>query len=197
MKLSNKKVAIIATDGVEEVEYTQPLKALQEAGAETTTISEKTGEIKAWNKKDWGKMIQVEKTFDEVSAEDFDSLFIPGGVMNPDKMRMNKKAVEFTRHFLESKKPLAAICHGPQILIETRDLEGRTMTSYPSLKTDLENAGVKWVDKEVVVDEGITTSRSPEDLEAFCKKMIEEIAEGKHADRKVEGTSKTEKSYGQ
>lgn len=193
-KLQNKKVAIIATDGVEEVEYTQPLQALKNAGAETVTISEKSGEIKAWNKDNWGQTIKVDKTFDEVSADDFDSLFIPGGVMNPDKLRMNQKAVDFARQFLTSKKPLAAICHGPQILIETRDLGGRTMTSYPSLKTDLENAGVNWVDKEVVVDQGITTSRSPKDLDAFCKKMIEEIGEGKHQQRDVE-SSATEKAY--
>jgi protease I len=143
-------------------------------------ISLKSGKIKAWAKKDWGSSYAVDKTIDEVNADDYDGLVLPGGVMNPDKLRMNTAVVNFTRKFLEEGKPVAAICHGPWTLIETGLLRGRTVTSYTSIKTDLVNAGANWVDKEVVVDKGLVTSRKPDDLPAFCKKMIEEIAEGKH-----------------
>ncbi len=178
-----KKVAILTENGFEEVELTSPLQALKEAGAEVHIISPQSGKVKAWAKTDWGKEYEVDKTVDEARPEDYDMLMLPGGVMNPDKLRMNSKAVEFARHFLEQRKPLAAICHGPQLLIETKALQGRKMTSYPSLKTDLQNAGVQWEDKEVIVDNGLVTSRKPDDLEAFNKKMLEELREGKHSQK--------------
>lgn len=178
--LENKKVAVLATDGFEQSELEQPVQALKEAGAEVNIISLKPGTIKGWNKKDWGNEIEVDKTVDEVSAQDYDALLLPGGVMSPDKLRMNEQAVAFTGGFFEDNKPVAAICHGPWTLIETGELKGKTVTSYPSLKTDLINAGANWVDKEVVVDKGLVTSRNPGDLPAFIRKMLEEIKEGKH-----------------
>lgn len=179
-KLEDKKIAILATDGFEEVELSEPRKALKEAGAKTYIISPKSGTIKAWNHTNWGDTYEVDRTLDEVSAEDFDNLLLPGGVLNPDQLRMNDKAVQFVSGFLHAGKPIAAICHGPQILIETKELAGKKMTSYPSIKTDLINAGVKWVDEEVVVDQGLTTSRNPDDIPAFNNKMIEEFYEGIH-----------------
>jgi protease I len=179
-RLSNKKVAILATHGFEESELTSPKQALEEAGAQVDVISFEKGSIKAWKDKDWGQEVNVDKLLSEVSADDYDALMLPGGVMNPDKLRMKKEAVAFTAQFFEQGKPIAAICHGPQTLIETDMLKGREMTSYPSLKTDLENAGANWVDKEVVVDQGLVTSRTPDDLPAFNRKMIEEIGEGVH-----------------
>jgi protease I len=143
--------------------------------------SQKPGKIKSWKDKDWGKETPVDKTIDQVSSVQYDALVLPGGVMNPDRLRMEEKAVEFVKGFFEEGKPIAAICHGPWTLIETGKLKERTMTSYPSLKTDLINAGAHWVDEEVVVDNGLVTSRKPADLPAFCEKMIEEIAEGVHA----------------
>ena len=180
-ELENKKIAILMTDGFEEVEYTEPRKALDEAGATSHVIALKSGKVKAWNSDKWGGEYDVDKTVDSANADDYDGLFLPGGVLNPDQLRMNKKAVEFATNFFKQKKPIAAICHGPQILIETGALKGRRMTSYPSIKTDLINAGVDWVDEEVVVDEGLTTSRKPDDIPAFINKMVEEFAEGKHA----------------
>lgn len=179
-KLEDKKIAILATDGFEEVELSEPRKALKEAGAKTYIISPESGTIKAWNHTNWGDTYEVDRTLDEVSAEDFDNLLLPGGVLNPDQLRMNDKAVQFVSEFLHAGKPIAAICHGPQILIETKELAGKKMTSYPSIKTDLINAGVKWVDEEVVVDQGLTTSRNPDDIPAFNNKMIEEFYEGIH-----------------
>ncbi len=178
--LTNKKVAILVTNGFEQSEYEKPVEALKDAGAETTTVSLEAGKIKAWKDKDWGDEFSVDKTVDEVSADEFDALVLPGGVMSPDKLRMNKNAVNFVREFLANRKPVAAICHGPWTLIETGLLQGRKLTSYPSLKTDLTNAGANWVDEEVVVDNGLVTSRNPKDLPAFCEKMVEEIAEGQH-----------------
>lgn len=178
--LENKKVAVLATDGFEQSELEQPVQALKEAGAEVDIISLEPGTIKGWDKKNWGNEIEVDKTVDEVSAQDYDALVLPGGVMSPDKLRMNEQAVAFTGGFFEDKKPIAAICHGPWTLIETGELKGKTVTSYPSLKTDLTNAGANWVDKEVVVDKGLVTSRNPGDLPAFISKMLEEIKEGKH-----------------
>src|ERR1700741_5071470 len=177
-KLSGKKVAIITENGFEEVELTSPRKALLVEGAVVHIISPQKGKVKAWNHDHWSIELDVDVQIEKARAGDYDALVIPGGVMNPDKMRMNNLCVEFAQHFLESGKPIAAICHGPQLLIETGELEGRTMTSYPAIKSDLINAGVNWVNKEVVVDLGLVTSRSPEDLEAFNKKMIEEIKEG-------------------
>jgi len=179
--LSNKRVAILTEEGFEQVELTSPLEALKEAGAQVDVISPKSGKIKAWNHTDWGIEIDVDKELSTVSPNDYDALVLPGGVMNPDKLRQNKEAVAFVSAFLDEGKPVAAICHGPQVLIETGMLSGRTLTSYPSLQTDLKNAGAHWVDEEVVVDNGLVTSRKPDDLAAFNKKMIEEIAEGVHA----------------
>jgi len=179
-KLSNKKVAILSESGFEEVELTSPKAALEEAGATVYIISPQDETIRGWDHDKWGKELKVDKNISEASVDDYDALLLPGGVMNPDKLRKNKDAVAFAKTFMESGKPIAAICHGPQTLIETGLLKGKEMTSYPSIKTDLINAGVDWVDKEVVVDNGLVTSRSPEDLEAFNKKMIEEFAEGIH-----------------
>ena len=178
--LSNKRVAILTEEGFEQVELTSPLEALKEAGAQVDVISPKSGKIKAWNHTDWGIEIDVDKELSTVSPDDYDALVLPGGVMNPDKLRQNKEAVAFVSAFLDEGKPVAAICHGPQVLIETGMIGGRTLTSYPSLQTDLKNAGAHWVDEEVVVDNGLVTSRKPDDLPAFNKKMIEEIAEGVH-----------------
>lgn len=180
--LNGKRVAIITTDGVEEVELVEPRKALEEAGARTSIVSPKSDKIKAWDHTEWGNEYEVDVPLDEAKSEDFDALMIPGGVMNPDKLRMERKAVRFVKDFLDAGKPIAAICHGPQVLIETDDLQGRKMTSYPSLKTDLKNAGVEWVDEEVVVDRGLTTSRSPDDIPAFNRKMVEEFREGVHSE---------------
>lgn len=179
--VKGKKVAILVENGFEEVELTSPMNALEQAGVEVHVISPQSGKVKAWNEEAWGIEVPVDKTLDSVNPEDYDMLLLPGGIMNPDDLRMNIKAVQFAQHFLEQGKPLAAICHGPWTLIETGMLDGRTMTSYPSIQTDLKNAGVNWVDKEVVVDNGLITSRKPDDLEAFNKKMLEELAEGQHA----------------
>lgn len=178
--LNDKKVAVLVTDGFEQSELEQPVQALKDAGAQVSIISLKAGTIKAWKEKNWGEEINVDKTVDEVGAQDYDALLLPGGVMSPDKLRMNEQAVAFVGGFFENNKPVAAICHGPWTLIETGELKGRTVTSYPSLKTDLINAGANWVDKEVVVDKGLVTSRNPGDLPAFIRKMLEEIKEGMH-----------------
>lgn len=177
----DKKVAILTENGFEEVELTSPMNALEQAGATVHIISPQKGKVKAWNHDHWSIELQVDKNLSEANPEDYDMLVLPGGVLNPDKLRLNKEAVSFAQHFLEQGKPVAAICHGPQTLIETGMIDGKTMTSYWSVKTDLINAGVNWVDKEVMVDNGLVTSRSPEDLEAFNKKMIEELSEGQHA----------------
>lgn len=184
-KLNGKKVAILAANGFEQSELFEPKKALEEAGAEVSIVSLEAGEIKGWNEKDWGKSIAVDLTVDEANAADFDAIQLPGGVMNPDKLRMNKKAVSFVKAFFDAGKPVAAICHAPWTLIEADVVKGKTMTSWSSLKTDLENAGAKWVDKEVVVDNGLVTSRNPDDIPAFNQKMIEEIAEGDHQRQKT------------
>lgn len=174
--LTNVQVAIVSENGFEESEMTSPKAALEEAGATVHVISPHPNNIRGWNDGDWGKEIKVDKNIGDVAAEDYHALFLPGGVMNPDKLRMSEEAVDFAKHFLKEGKPVAAICHGPQTLIETGLLKGRTMTSYPSLKTDLKNAGVQWEDKEVVVDQGLITSRSPADLPAFNKRMVLEFA---------------------
>jgi protease I len=179
--IKDKKVAILTENGFEEVELTSPMNALEQAGATVHIISPQKDKVKAWNHDHWSIELDVDKNLSDANPEEYDMLVLPGGVLNPDKLRLNKEAVLFAQHFLEQAKPLAAICHGPQTLIETGMLDGRTMTSYWSIKTDLANAGVNWVDKEVVVDNGLVTSRSPEDLEAFNKKMIEELSEGQHA----------------
>lgn len=177
--LQNKKVAILTENGFEEVELTSPKKALEEAGAIVHIISSNE-KVKGWDHDHWSIELPVDVRLKDASISDYDALMIPGGVINPDKMRANFAYVDFAQQFMESGKPVAAICHGPQLLIETGMLSGREMTSYPSIRTDIENAGAMWVDKEVVADNGLITSRSPEDLSAFNKKLIEEIAEGVH-----------------
>lgn len=176
-----KKVAILTEHGFEQVELTSPKEALEKAGVTVHVISPQKDKVKGWDHDKWGIEVPVDVLLDEANPADYDALVLPGGVMNPDSLRTNRKAVAFAEHFLNSGKPLAAICHGPQLLIETGLLEGRKMTSYHSLKTDLRNAGADWADREVVVDKGLVTSRTPKDLEAFNKKMLEEIAEGVHA----------------
>ena len=191
--LSGKKVAILATHGFEQSELFDPKDALESAGAEVDVISLEGGKIKAWKDKDWGKSIKVDKVLSEVFAESYDAIMLPGGVINPDLLRRENAAVDFVREFIQLGKPVAAICHGPQLLIETGQLRGKKMTSFDSIKTDLINAGVQWIDEEVVVDQGLITSRSPADIPAFCKKMIEEIAEGRHyrSTRTDDGVSAT------
>lgn len=179
--LDGKKVAILTENGFEEIELTSPKKALEEAGATVHIISPQKDKVKAWAHDHWSIELAVDRDIDEVKSDEYDALVLPGGVMNPDKLRQNLKAVSFAEEFLEAGKPLAAICHGPQLLIETGLLSGRTVTSYPGIKTDIINAGADWCDREVTVDNGLVTSRKPEDLPAFNKKMIEEIAEGVHA----------------
>jgi protease I len=179
-KLNGKRVAILATDGVEQVELTEPRKALDEAGARTTLISPKAGAIKAWQHDHWGDELRVDLPLDQADASNFDALLLPGGVMNPDRLRTHRNAVEFVQRFVSSGKPVAAICHGPWLLVEANAVRGRTVTSWPSLQTDIRNAGGDWVDREVATDEGIVTSRKPDDIPAFNKKMLEEFAEGAH-----------------
>jgi len=181
ISLKGKKVAILTENGFEEVELTSPKKALEDAGAEVEIVSPQKDKVKAWAHDHWSIELPIDVNIEDADPNDYDALMVPGGVLNPDKMRLNDKCVEFAQHFLEEGKPVAAICHGPQLLIETGMLEGRNMTSYPSVKTDLMNAGALWSDREVIVDNGLVTSRSPEDLEAFNKKMIEELSEGQHA----------------
>ncbi|MDG0816955.1 type 1 glutamine amidotransferase domain-containing protein [Bdellovibrio svalbardensis] len=178
--LEGKRVAILAADGFEQSELFEPRKALEEAGAKVDIISLKSGTIKGWEKKNWGDTILVDATVESAHADDYDALLLPGGVMSPDKLRGNESAVHFVQDFVDSGKPIAAICHGPQTLIETGALRGRNMTSYSSLRTDMINAGANWSDAEVVVDNGLVTSRMPSDIPAFNKKMIEIFAEGPH-----------------
>lgn len=183
--LSGKRVAILATDGVEQVELTEPRRALDEAGATTQVVSPNDRAIKAWQHDKWGREIPVDRALDGSSADDYDALLLPGGVMNPDKLRMNEAAVRFVRAFFEAGKPVAAICHGPWMLVEADVVQGRRVTSWPSLETDLENAGAQWTDSEVVVDHGLVTSRKPDDIPAFNRKMIEEFAEGIHEEQRT------------
>lgn len=175
--LEGKRIALLATDGFEDSELMLPMQAVQDGGAEVVVISDKKDEIKGKN----NTPVVVDKHINDVTVDDFNGLLLPGGVKNPDVMRLNKTAIAFVRSFFEHQKPVAAICHAPWLLIEADVVQGRTLTSWPSLKTDLENAGANWVDKEVVVDEGLVTSRNPDDLGAFCQKAVEEFAEGKHA----------------
>jgi len=179
-KLDRKKVAILVTDGFEQVEMTKPREALNEAGADTKIVSLKPGKIQGMQHADKGDKFDVDLTLDEARPEEFDALMIPGGLMNPDALRSNDDALEFTRHFFHEGKPVAAICHGPWVLIDAGVVRGRTLTSWPAIKTDVKNAGGKWVNEEVVVDNGLVTSRKPDDIPAFNKKMIEEFCEGRH-----------------
>ncbi|HZD48957.1 MAG TPA: type 1 glutamine amidotransferase domain-containing protein [Silvibacterium sp.] len=178
-QLKGKKIAILATDGFEQVELDEPKKALEKAGATTEVISPKSGEIKGWKFTEWGDKVKVDKTLNEARPNDYDALVLPGGVMNPDHLRMEPKAVEFVKEFAQSGKPVAAICHGPWTLVEAGLVRGKTMTSWPSLKTDLKNAGANWVDEQVVADGNFITSRKPDDIPAFNKKIIEMVADNK------------------
>ena len=179
-KLDGKKVAILVTDGFEQVEMTKPREALEEAGAETKIVSLKPGKIQGMNHADKGDKFDVDLTLDEARPEEFDALMIPGGFMNPDVLRSNEEALEFTRHFFDEGKPVATICHGPWVLIDAGVVRGRTLTSWPAIKTDVKNAGGNWINEEVVVDNGLVTSRKPDDIPAFNEKMIEEFCEGRH-----------------
>ncbi|MGH8018291.1 MAG: type 1 glutamine amidotransferase domain-containing protein [Opitutaceae bacterium] len=179
--LKNKKVAILATNGFEQVELLEPRKALDAAGAKTVIVSLEEEPIQGWNHFEKGDTVPVDLLVAEARSGDFDALVLPGGVMNPDQLRTNAHAVRFAREFFEEGKPVAAICHGPWLLVEADVVRGRKMTSYPSVKTDLINAGADWVDEEVVCDQGLVTSRKPDDIPAFNAKVIEEIAEGVHA----------------
>lgn len=174
-----KNVAILTANGFEEVELTSPKKAMEDAGFKVDIVSIEK-EVKAWNHDNWSITLPVDVALADADISNYDGLMIPGGVINPDHMRNQTEYVQFAKSFMDSGKPVASICHGPQLLIETGLLKGKKMTSYPSIKTDLKNAGAEWVDEEVVVDQGFVTSRSPEDLEAFNKKLIEEVKEGKH-----------------
>lgn len=184
-KLEGKTIAILATDGFEHSELFEPRKALEEAGAQVEIVSLKSGEIKSWKDKNWGETVKVDKVVGDVDTETYDALVLPGGVINPDKLRANSDAVDFIKDMAVSGKPIAAICHGPWALIEADVVNGRRMTSYESIKTDMINAGAEWVDEEVVSDQGFVTSRKPDDIPAFNKKMIEEFAEGVHKNRVI------------
>jgi protease I len=188
-KLQGKKIAFIATDMVEEVELTKPWEAVKEAGGQPELISMETGEIQAFNHYDKSKTYKVDKDFSSARVDDYDGLVIPGGVGNPDTMRSDDDAVEFVRSFFEAGKPVAVICHGPWMLVEADVVRGRKVTSWPSLETDIRNAGGNWVDEEVVVDQGLVTSRKPDDLPAFCKKMVEEFCEGVHSGQREKTTA--------
>jgi protease I len=183
-KLEGKKVAILAADMFERVELEEPRKALEEAGARTDVVSIHGGEIKGFDHFDPANTIKVDRTVEEVTVDDYDALLIPGGVGNPDQLRGDENAVNFVRDFARARKPMAVICHGPWMLVEAGVARGLTLTSWPTLQTDIRNAGGTWVDQEVVVDGGIVTSRKPDDIPAFSKKMIEEFCEGRH-DRDV------------
>lgn len=179
-RLDGKTIAILATDGFEESELFKPKEALEKAGAEVEVISLKGETIRAWNKNTWGRAIQVDREVANADVHDYDALVIPGGVMSPDRLRIDDDVISFVKHFANAGKPIGAICHGPWVLIETSILEGRLITSWPSLKTDLINAGARWVDREVVADNGLITSRKPSDLPAFCERLIQEIEDDHH-----------------
>lgn len=180
-QLSGKTVAVLATDGFEQIELTEPMKALKAAGAEVHIVSPKSGEIQGFNHFDKGDRFKVDKTLKETDASAYDAILMPGGAHNPDQLRIDEDALTFVRAFFDAGKPVAAICHAPWILIDAGVAEGRKLTSYKTIRTDLRNAGAEVVDEEVVVDDGLVTSRDPDDLPAFCKKMVEEFAEGRHA----------------
>jgi len=183
MQLSQKKIAILATHGFEQSELEVPRDRLKAAGATVDIVSLQAGEIKGWAKKDWGHPVKVDKTLQDVSADQYDAIVLPGGQINPDLLRVEPKALSFIKDMFNQKKIVAAVCHAPWLLIETGIAKGRKMTSYKSIKTDVMNAGAQWEDSEVVVDNGVITSRNPGDLEAFSAKIIEEVREGPHTQR--------------
>jgi protease I len=182
-RLDGKRIAVLATDGFEQTELEEPVRALREAGAVAEIVSPKPGEIQGMDHDEKGRTSRVDRTLSEADPAQYDALVLPGGVANPDKLRIERGAIAFIRRFVEDGKPIAAICHGPWTLIDAGGVQGRRMTSWPSLRVDLKNAGAEWTDAEVVVDNGLVTSRKPDDLPAFCAKMIEEFAEGRHARR--------------
>ena len=184
-ELQGKRVAFLFTEGVEQAELTQPLEAVRKAGAEAELISLEKDEVEAWNHFDKGDKFPIDKAVADADPSDYDGLVLPGGVANPDQLRADEDAVKFVRGFFEQKKPVGVICHGPWMLVEANVAKGRKLTSWPSLKTDLRNAGADWVDEEVVVDNGLVTSRKPDDLPAFCAKLVEEIAEGRHEEQEA------------
>lgn len=179
-ELKGRTVAVLATDGFEQVELTEPVKALKAAGAEVHVVAPNSGTIRGWNHHDKADSIPVDQSLGQADPSRYDALMLPGGVVNPDQLRLEPKAIEFIRHFVGSGKPIAAICHGPWTLIDAGGVRGRRMTSWPSLKADLSNAGAQWEDAEVVTDRGLVTSRKPDDIPAFTRKMIEEFREGRH-----------------
>ena len=179
-QLAGRRVAALVAKGVEQVELFEPREALEAAGATVDVVSPEAHTVLGWNRTDWGDEVTVDRRLGDARADDYDALLLPGGVMNPDRLRTNPKAVQFVKQFFDDGKPIAVICHGPWTLVEADVVRGITMTSYPSLKTDLRNAGADWVDEEVVVDRGIVSSRKPDDLPAFTRKMVEEFAEGQH-----------------
>ncbi|WP_149537252.1 type 1 glutamine amidotransferase domain-containing protein [Siccirubricoccus phaeus] len=183
--LQGCRVAVLATDGVEQVELTEPVKVLREEGAEVHVVAPKPGTIQGWNHLEKGDAIQVDRALDQAAPADYAALLLPGGVVNPDQLRLQPKAIEFVRHFVQEKKPIAAICHGPWTLIDAGGVRGRRVTSWPSLRTDLTNAGAQWVDEQVVTDQGLVTSRKPDDIPAFSRKMVEEFREGRHTGRQA------------
>ncbi len=190
-ELDGKKIAILVATGFEQVEMTKPRKALDEAGAETKIVSIKSGKIQGMNHAEKGDEFEVDLTLDKADPQDFDALLIPGGLLNPDAMRQEGKALDFARHFFDAGKPVAAICHGPQVLISADLVRGRTMTSWPAIQVDMRNAGANWVDEEVVVDNGLVTSRKPDDIPAFNRKIIEEFGEGRHSGQRAAPPEKT------
>jgi len=185
MDLNGKTIAILATDGFEQVELTEPKQALENADAKVVIVAPQSGQIRGWNEDRWGDSVDVNRSLDETEVNDYDGLQMPGRLNNPDQLRRNEKATAFVRGFFKADKPVAAICHAPWTLIDAGVIDGRKLTSYHTLQTDLRNAGAEWVDEQVVVDNGLVTSRNPGDLAAFKDKMVEEFAEGKHARQSV------------
>ncbi len=194
-RLDAKRVAILVTDGFEQVELTEPRKALDEAGARTEIVSPAQGQVKGWKHTEWGDTFPVDVPLDQADANAYDALVLPGGVINPDKLRTLPAAVQFVKSFHQQGKPIAAICHGPWMLVEADIVRGREVTSYHSIRTDVRNAGGRWVDREVVTDQGLVTSRKPDDLPAFNRKMIEEIAEGHHDRSRANTTEEEAEAY--